>query len=400
MAFLSQKAGIALAALVVGATTAMAIYWQGGSARDNGFSVKSLFQAQPSSVTIGDPAAFAWVDCKPRLFDGSPAVSVTFTQALTRSQDWDKLIKVSESASESGAGTPITNRWVLGDNPRVLWLPNVKPDHHYRIQMDASLTAAANGTLGTAQDCTVKSEAMPTSFYFASRGMVLPAGQNGGLPVVTVNMPEVDVQFLRVQDTALADFLEQVGGRPHRNPETRQTDNDSEEGEGGWIDPESKLKGTVSSYTLDNLREKATSVYLSRFTTDTRSNRRNVSFLPVEQIKELQEPGIYVAVMTPPGRFGWDHQVTYFYVTDIGLHIRRHAQQTDVFATSLKTGEGLKGVEVSLIDTNGKSLAQAGTDGEGHAVLTGDVQQRLVFTGTARSSPGLVRVRTQRSPLA
>ena len=51
---------------------------------------------------------------------------------------------------------------------------------------------------------------------------------------------------------------------------------------------------------------------------DERANRRNISFLPVEKIRELQEPGIYIAVMNPPGRFGWDFQVTYFYVTEIG----------------------------------------------------------------------------------
>lgn len=392
MAWVSKKLGIALATVALGAAAAATLWWNSGTG-EHPLNVQSLFQTQPSSVDVGDPAAFAWVDCKPRLFDGSPAVAVTFTQALGRSQDWDKLIKVSESASDNGAATPITNRWVLGDNPRVLWLPNVKPEHQYRIQMDASIAAAANSTLGAAQDCTVKSEAMPTSFYFASRGMVLPAGQNGGLPVVTVNMPEVDVQFLRVQEASLSDFLEQVGGRPHRTPHQQASEGDGEGEESGWIDPESKLKGTVSSYTLDNLREKATSVYLSRFTTDTRPNRRNVSFLPVEQIKELQEPGIYVAVMTPPGRFGWDHQVTYFYVTDIGLHMRRHAQQTDVFATSLKTGEGLKGIEISLIDTNGKALAQAATDGDGHAVLTGDVQKGRVLLARRGKELSLLALR-------
>ena len=43
-----------------------------------------------------------------------------------------------------------------------------------------------------------------------------------------------------------------------------------------------------------------------------------MTFLPVEGIKELQEPGIYVAVMSQPGRFRYEYQVTYFYVSDIG----------------------------------------------------------------------------------
>lgn len=324
----------------------------------------------PHQVDVGSSEPFAWVDCKPRLLDGAPAVAVMFTQPLARSQDWGKLLQVTEGPSVQSA-KPVEARWVLGDNPRMLYLPYVTPDRTYRITLGEGLGSAAGGTLGGAQNCTVKSEAMPESFYFASRGVVLPAGQNGGLPVVTVNTPEVDVQFLRIEAAALPAFLERVGGRRDRNAASQETDEDADGYDGGYDDPSRKLKGTVPAYQLDDLRQLATSVYLSRFTTDARPNRRNVSFLPVEKIKELQEPGIYVAVMNPPGRFGWDYQVTYFYVTDIGLHVRRHLDQTDVFATSLKSGEALRSVEVTLMDDNGKSLGQASTNSDGHAVLVG-----------------------------
>lgn len=331
-----------------------------------------LHHEAPPATDAGTSEPFAWVDCKPRLLDGSPAVAVMFTQPLARSQDWGKLVQVSEG-DKSETASPVPPRWVLGDNPRMLFLPNVTPDRTYRIALAEGVAAAGGGTLGVAQTCSVRSEAMPEAFYFASKGVVLPAGQNGGLPVVTVNTPEVDVQFLRVNADALPTFLEQVGGRP----DARRTSGDAgSEGEGegeydgGWQDPARKLKGTVGGYLLDELRGKTTSVYASRFATDTRPNRRNVSHLPVEHIKELQEPGIYVAVMNQPGRFGWDYQVTHFYVTDIGLHVRRHASQLDVFTTSLKTGEAIPGVELTLIDDNGKSLGQATGSGNGHAVLT------------------------------
>jgi uncharacterized protein YfaS (alpha-2-macroglobulin family) len=324
--------------------------------------------SSPSRVDVGSAEPFAWVDCKARLLDGSPALAVMFTQPLARSQDWAKLVKATEGEKPESA-RPVDARWVLGDNPRVLYLPFATPDRTYNIALSEGLAAAAGGTLGAAHSCSVKSEAMPESFYFASKGIVLPAGQNGGLPVVTINTPEVDVQFLRVNADALPAFLEQVGGRADR----RNHSDDEEEGyyDGGYQDPGSKLKGTVGGYQLDKLRELSSSVYVSRFSTDARPNRRNVSFLPVEKIKELQEPGVYVAVMNTPGRFGWDFQVTYFYVTDIGLHVRRHAEQTDVFTTSLKSGEALRGIELTLIDENGKNLAQVNTDGEGHAVLDG-----------------------------
>lgn len=335
-----------------------------------------------ATAEIGGEQTFAFGDCKPRMFDGSPAIAISFTQPLARGQDFGKLFAASEGEKAAEA-KPLAARWVLGDNPRVLYLPYVTPDRTYHVKLDAAIAAKSGAKLGAAQSCEVKSEAMPTAFYFASRGIVLPAEQNGGLPVVTTNVAEVDVQFLRVKPESLPAFLEQVGGRQER-PQ-RQSDYDgSEEGYEGDCCYEDggnarKLKGTVGGYVLDRLREMSDSVYIGRFATDARQNRRNVNFLPVEKIKELQEPGIYVAVMSQPGRFGWDYQVTHYYVTDIGLHVRRHADQLDAFTSSLKTGKSMSGIELSLIDDSGKALAQAKSDGDGHAVFTGSSDKARVL---------------------
>lgn len=342
----------------------------------------------PSSAEVGaEEAAFAFSECKARLFDGSPAIAVMFTQALDRRQDFGALLSAAEGTpgkkadpndpsskaapADPASFKPLAGRWVLGDNPRVLYLPYVAPDRAYRITMNAGLASHSGNKLATAQTCEAASEAMPPSFYFASRGLVLPAGQNGGLPVVSINTPEVDVQFLRVKPESLPAFLEQVGGRRERNGNGGGNDEEGGYYYDGYGDNQRRLKGTVGGWVLDELREMTESVYITRFKTDERANRRNVSFLPVEKIKSLQEPGIYVAVMSQPGRFGWDYQVTHYYVTDIGLHLRRHAAQIDVFATSLKSGKAQGGIELSLIDEAGKALAQAQTDGDGHAVFTG-----------------------------
>ena len=54
----------------------------------------------------------------------------------------------------------------------------------------------------------------------------------------------------------------------------------------------------VEGQTFDNQWRKA-HIPLSAF----RAASRGVN---LENIKELQEPGIYVAIMNQPGRFGWD----------------------------------------------------------------------------------------------
>lgn len=50
---------------------------------------------------------------------------------------------------------------------------------------------------------------------FASQGSVLSARESRGLPVVSVNVPEVDVEFLRVREKSLPAFFQQFqrGGR-------------------------------------------------------------------------------------------------------------------------------------------------------------------------------------------
>ena len=379
---MSQRLKIILAAIAVALSAGLAFLgWQ--------FSQRP---SAPSRVEVGSAQAFALADCKARLFDGAPAIAVMFTQPLARSQDWARLVKASEGDSKDSAKA-VEARWVLGDNPRVLYLPFVTPERNYRIELAAGIAAAADGaTLASTQSCSAKSEAMPASFYFASRGVVLPAGQNGGLPVVTINTPEVDVQFLRVEAKSLPGFLEQVGGRAaaQANPGS----DGAQEYEGGYDNgADRRLKGRVSGDRLDQLRESARSVYIGRFSTDARANRRNVSYLPVEGIRELQEPGVYVAVMNPPGRFSWDYQVSYFYVTDIGLHVRRHPAQTDVFATSLKRGEAMAGIEVSLLDEAGKALAQARTDGDGHAVFVGNTDKARVVMGRRDKEMSVITLR-------
>src|SRR3546814_2606096 len=100
--------------------------------------------------------------------------------------------------------------------------------------------AQAGATLGADHQCSVQTPAMPPSFYFASRGVVLPAGQNGGLPVTTVNVPEVDVQFLRVAPEHMAEFFDDVLGLG------RSAAADDDDDEWRYADNRS-LKGSVSN---------------------------------------------------------------------------------------------------------------------------------------------------------
>ncbi|MES2899075.1 MAG: alpha-2-macroglobulin [Pseudomonadota bacterium] len=331
-----------------------------------------------SAVLAPANTAFAVSSCQSRIHDDKPALAVLFSDVIDDGQPLDKLIEVSDlgpnkpagEAAAEGPGKIVAGGWVVSSNPHVLLFPFVKAGNSYRIKLGQALIAGSGRKLDQAHACDVRSEAGADSYFFASKGTVLPAGLNGGLPVVTVNIPEIDVEFLRVAPEKFAAFTDFVLGK-------RKTDNEngeqSEEGDGEYYDDgnRNKLKGQTYSYQLNALKDMATSVYSNRFITSKIANSRKVSFLPVEKIDELKEPGIYVAVMRRPGRFDDDYQVTYFYVSDIGLHARRQAKHTDVFTTSLTSGKAQDGVEIEVIGAAGKVLMKGKTDGEGHAVLQG-----------------------------
>jgi uncharacterized protein YfaS (alpha-2-macroglobulin family) len=170
--------------------------------------------------------------------------------------------------------------------------------------------------------------------------MVLPAAQNGGLPVTTVNVPEVDIQFLKVKPEKLAQFLEKVvarGTTSSDKPQARMTATMMMAAY--YYDRGTRLKGAVSYWDLDQLHKLTTSAFVGRFLTEQQADRRRVTFIPVESIPALREPGVYVAVMSQPNRFRGDYQTTYFYVSDLGLHLRQYASGADAYVSSLTDGK-------------------------------------------------------------
>src|SRR5262245_16304591 len=189
-----------------------------------------------------DEGEFSLVEASERELDGSPALTLTFTLPLDSRQSYDKYIRVFEMPAparrpnerrsdfeeedrpgsggtvvstkpedtKTDGGTVVGGAWIVGENPRLLLFPHIKPETRYVITVSAGPTSRNGNKLAADSHYSVRTAAMPPSYYFASNGMVLPAGQNGGLPVVTVNVPEVDIQFLRVKTERLADFLDRV----------------------------------------------------------------------------------------------------------------------------------------------------------------------------------------------
>lgn len=292
--------------------------------------------AQAVVDSDGGGDAFELLELASSEYGGRPALRLQFSQPLVSDQAFGNFLTVRD---EQDADVP--GDWMLDDDdPSVLRFPFVRADKTYRISFKPGLATPDGRTLGALPEREVYSGNLAPVFGFASKGSVLPARGSQGLPVITVNTPEVDVEFFRVREKSMSEFLERYAGTESR---------------GLW--------------ELERVNSLADSVYATRFALSTPTNQRQVSFLPVQSISELREPGVYFAVMRRAGSFSYDHETTHFYVTDLGLHARVERDGLFVHAASLSSGQPRNGVELRLQGKKGELLASGSSDSDGVATL-------------------------------
>ncbi|MGY1457704.1 alpha-2-macroglobulin family protein [Luteimonas sp. A534] len=299
----------------------------------------------------------AWPDQE----QGSLALAVEFSQPLVGTQDFDALLTFAEPvAADSG--------WSLDDDGRVLRFPFAQADREYTLRISAALTAADGSTLGRDIEQKVYTGELEPAAGFASQGSVLPARESRGLPVVSVNVEEVDVEFLRVRDSELSRFFSQYqrGGR-----------------RSNW-DLDNRYRGRPT------LARMAEPVYVNRFVLGGQRNERAVTYLPLQDIAELQQPGLYFATMKRAGSFDGMYDTAFFTVSDIGLHVRAYADQLFVHTASLQGGGALGGVELRVLGDDGGTVFKAETDGNGNAVLDHRLDAAQVLVATRGSDVSML----------
>lgn len=276
-------------------------------------------------------------DVAERSFDNAPAIAVVLSAPLDPHQRYDEFLSVSKTG-----GATVSGGWVLADNRRTLYFANIEPQARYTVLVRRGLPAADGAALQSAAEFFVTTRAVKPMYGFASRGSVLPARLSDGLPVLTINVPDVDIEFMRVKDDNLPQFFNMLA-----------RDN------------------TPDSWQMDRLHPMVESVYLQRFVTEGKPNARTITNVPVEEIKELRRPGLYIAVMRQPGRFGYynNSRISYFFVSDIGLHVRAYPGSMEIYASSLALGRALPDVEIEAFDDSSKSQGKVFTDATGFAKL-------------------------------
>lgn len=290
------------------------------------------------------------------------SLALEFSRPLVGTQDFDALVRFEEKV---GTGD---SSWSLSEDGKTLRYPYVEAAKDYTVLVDANLLAADGSRLGKPLKQKVYTGELKPVAGFASQGSVLPARESRGLPVVSVNVPEVDVEFLRVREKSLPAFFQQFqrGGR-----------------RGSW-DLESEYSGN------EPLSKLADPVYVNRFILGGKQNERVLTYLPTQDIKELQEPGLYFAVMKRAGSFENEFDTAFFTVSDIGLHARAYKDKLFVHTASLQSGEPIKNVELRILDAKGELFLKGATDGNGNALLNYTLDAGHVLTARSKTDVSLL----------
>lgn len=335
--FVGARPGCLVIAAVLFAALAL-----GGCRRDSDGQLPAV-SGEAVKAQRQEVQGFALVAAYPDQKGNEPlAIALDFSRPLVGTQSFDALVSATDAN-----GAAVKGSWVLSDDAKTLRFPHVEASRDYVVAIKGGLTAASGERIGQELRRTVHTGPLDPVVGFASQGSVLPARESRGLPVVSVNVPEVDVEFLRVREKELPKFFSeyQRGGR-----------------RGSW-----ELGSEYSEKKpLERLAEP---VYVNRFVLGGKPNERVLTYLPLQDIAELQAPGLYFAVMKRAGQFQDQFETAFFTVSDLGLHARVYKDTLFVHAASLKSGTAVTGVELRVLDAKGEPVLKGETDGNGNALL-------------------------------
>ncbi len=280
-----------------------------------------------------------------------PAICATFSEPLVQQgHDYSDFLQseVSGLAVEASGNQ--------------LCVKGVEHGGRYTITLRAGLPAQSGEVLSKPVQITQYVRDRTPSVYFPGQAYVLPATENAGLPIVSINASEVDLSLLKVSDRNLIRTMqENVLGRNFDD----------------W----------QANYLKENIAEE---VWTGAADVATEINTDVTTRLPIGEAIADQPPGVYALQASVPGTDPYQSPpaVQWFVISDIGLTSYQGADGVHVFARSLATAEPMAGAEVSLVNTANAVLATATTDDMGYARFS-----EGVASGRGASAPAMIVAR-------
>jgi uncharacterized protein YfaS (alpha-2-macroglobulin family) len=284
--------------------------------------------------------------------DGASTLVLTFSIPLDPNQDFSRVAHLVDKTSGKVDGA-----WELSNDLKELRLRHLEPKREMILTVDSGLLALNKTTFDSNFEKQISTRDIQPSVGFASRGSLLPTKVIAGLPVMALNVDKIDVNFYRIKSESLSAFISQ------------------------W-----QYRNAVSNWESDNLLKLADLVYTGRFDLNPARNTREKLLLPLGEIKPLQQPGVYIAIMNQAGHYSYSNAATLFTLSDIGVSAHRYHDRLDVFTQSLENGAAQSKVEITLLNEKGQTLVQATSDGDGHATLEKIEKGTLLLARTSEQT--------------
>jgi hypothetical protein len=264
-------------------------------------------------------------------YDNAASIVLRFNVPLDRNADFRRYLEISADSKP----LPAAN-WLINDDGFLAVYPFIEPLAEYTVKVKPGLKAINGRSHSANRQFSIKSRRSEPSATFSGSGQVMSPQMKRALPVVTLNVDEVDVDFFHIAPEAIPQWSS------YNNNQRR------------------------SYYQLREFTTANPLVFSARFPIRHQRNQRTTTNLDLSEIPALQKNGAYLAVLRIPGNYQTRYDTNFFTVSDIGIQVRRTVNNMHVFSNAVSSGKPLENVEISLYQ--GKDLkASQTTDKDGIA---------------------------------
>ncbi|WP_068116216.1 alpha-2-macroglobulin family protein [Tropicimonas marinistellae] len=280
----------------------------------------------------------------------APEFCVTFSEALDEGTDYAPYLRVpGESLSVEADG-------------RQICVGGLEHGRRYSASFRAGLPSTSGERMLRDVSLNIYVRDRAPSARFPGRAFVLPRVPDAALPIVTVNLSEVELTLRRVSDRNLIQMIQDnLFGQPLSEWEDR------------------RFADSLAEEVWSGTGEVASAL-----------NKDVTTLLPMTDAVDGLPPGLYVLRAAVPGTEA--HELApatqWFVISDIGLSSMSGVDGLHVFARGLGSAEPLAGAEASLVSRSNRVLAVAEMDDQGYAHFAPGL-----MTGHGGASPALVVVR-------
>ncbi len=279
-----------------------------------------------------------------------PRICASFSEALAKGVDFEPYVQLP------GTGFSIEAEG------QQLCVEGVQHGSRYRMIFRAGLPAESGEGLIKDVPLEVYVRDRAPSVRFPGRAYVLARTPDAALPVVTVNLDEVELALRRVDDRNLMQMIQQ-----------------------------NMFGQQLSQWEEQELRTKlAEEVWSGTGEVERALNGDVTTLLPMgEAIGDLPA-GLYALQASVKGADPYDNPpaTQWFVISDLGLASMSGADGLHVFLRSLASAEPLEGIEVQLVSRANRVLATVETDARGHAAF-----EAGLTNGRGGAAPALVLAR-------